>query len=401
MGEYVAVRVSATFGFRAMVLLGAITLSSCAGEDKERLTVATNLSESETDRIEAELDDPAIRLVWMRVHEFDDPAALLDRGVGIDVVLGAPVESLQELQRLGRLELLHGATTSLVYRRAEIGWLVRKTDTAQPSMKGVALDDPRRSSVALAALRTMLDQDGWGVSYRVVLSAAAHRPMIGVRPGEGLARLVRGEVPAALTDSNRVPDGCKFVPIVPPVTWEQGIGILRGTPHLDAARKLVAKLTQGRDSKNPSRSLDQLPPPEALLPEFLGAVLVDAQPELIEAMTAVAAAGFEKQAERWIVPPPWPPASIAKLKRSDASGALVESLAEQMVPDLKARVWLLESWKRTPRPIDGNLLRELTSAADGRLIAEPRFRAWLTVEWRSWARQCYRRVAREARRVRQ
>jgi hypothetical protein len=187
--------------------------------------------------------------------------------------------------------------------------------------------------------------------------------------------------------------------MVPPVRLEQGIGIVRGTLHLNAARQFVASLMRQTGSATQSTS-DGLPPPQVFLPDLLGAVLVDAQPELIEAMVAVNAAGLEKQAERWFVPPPWPPASIAKLKRSDPSGALVESLAEQVVPDLKARVWLLESWNRTSRSIDAHLLRELASAADGRLIAEPRFRAWLAIEWRSWARQCYRRIAREARRVR-
>lgn len=137
-----------------------------------------------------------------------------------------------------------------------------------------------------------------------------------------------------------------------------------------------------------------------LLPELLGAVLVDTQPELIEAQRAVDAAGLAARSKRWLVPPPWPPASIAKLKRSDPSGALVESLAEQVVPDFASRLWLLESWNRPPRPIDAHLLRELGDAAEGKLVAEPRFREWLAVEWRTWARQCYRRVDREARRVR-
>jgi hypothetical protein len=398
-GECVAVRVPATFGFRVMALLGAIALSSCAGADEERLIVATNLSESETDRIEAALDHPSIRLVWLRVHELGDPATLLDRRLGIDVVLGAPIESYQRLQRLGGLETLRGTATTLVYRRAEVGWVVKHGTTRKPVFADVALDDPRHSTVALAALRARLDQDGWGASYRVVLSIAAQHPMIGANPGEGLARLERGEVPTALTPSDRVPEGCEFTPMVPSVLLEHGIGIVRGTPHLEAAREFVASLMRQTDTATTTRR-DPLPPPQVLLPELLGAVLVDTQPELIEAMAAVKAAGLEKQAERWFVPPPWPPASIAKLKRSDPTGALAESLAEQVVPDLKARVWLLESWNRTSRPIDGDLLRELTSAADGRLIAEPRFRAWLAVEWRSWARQCYRRIAREARRVR-
>ena len=95
--------------------------------------------------------------------------------------------------------------------------------------------------------------------------------------------------------------------------------------------------------------------------------------------------------------PPWPPASVQELAQSDPSGRLVEGLAAQVAPDLEARVWLLNSWDEAPRPLDGARLAALAGAVDGTLAAEPRFRAWLRAEWTAWARQRYRRVARQAR----
>jgi hypothetical protein len=75
---------------------------------------------------------------------------------------------------------------------------------------------------------------------------------------------------------------------------------------------------------------------------------------------------------------------------------LVEDLAGQIAPDPAVRLALLQSWLRPRRQIDDALLAELSSAAEGRLAREPRFRSWLRAEWTAWARQRYRRVARLA-----
>ena len=99
-------------------------------------------------------------------------------------------------------------------------------------------------------------------------------------------------------------------------------------------------------------------------------------------------------------PPPWPPASISRmLQRGEEGGTLLESLTGEVVPETDVRAWLLRSWLAPPRPVDGTLLAELARAVDGRLIREPRFRAWLRGEWTAWARQRYRRVARLAERA--
>ena len=134
-----------------------------------------------------------------------------------------------------------------------------------------------------------------------------------------------------------------------------------------------------------------------MLADLLGATLVDAQDELWDAWEALERAGHPERAERWMTQaPPWPPASVEIILREDASSALPETLASQLAPDADVRAWLLQSWLRPTRLIDGAWLEELAGGAGGRLVREPRFRAWLRAEWRAWARQRYRRVARLA-----
>ena len=134
-----------------------------------------------------------------------------------------------------------------------------------------------------------------------------------------------------------------------------------------------------------------------MLADLLGATLVDAQDELRDAWEALERAGRPERAERWMTQaPPWPPASVEIILRQDASSALPETLASQLAPDADVRAWLLQSWLRPTRLIDGAWLEELAGGAGGRLVREPRFRAWLRAEWRAWARQRYRRVARLA-----
>ena len=162
---------------------------------------------------------------------------------------------------------------------------------------------------------------------------------------------------------------------------------------------LVRSVSEGR----PLAPEDPLPrsefaPGDDLLADLLGATLIDARDELKAAHEALERAGRPEKAERWMTePPPWPPASVAKiLGRESNAMPLVETLAAQLAPEADARAWLLRSWIAPTRPVDAALLDEIARAADGRLLREPRFRAWLRGEWTAWARQRYRRVARTA-----
>ena len=134
-----------------------------------------------------------------------------------------------------------------------------------------------------------------------------------------------------------------------------------------------------------------------MLAELLGATLVDARDELWAAWEALERAGLPPTQLRWMTePPPWPPASIAKILSGQGERAMsmVETLAGQLAPEPSARAWLISSWLSPPRPIDREVLEALTHAAEGRLLREPRFREWLRAEWTAWARQRYRRVLR-------
>ena len=144
---------------------------------------------------------------------------------------------------------------------------------------------------------------------------------------------------------------------------------------------------------------DSAPGEGGLFADLLGSTLVDAQDELWVAWQALERAGFTGAARRWLTePPPWPPASIKRyLERdSETSMAMIETLAAELAPEPAVRAWLIRSWLRPARPVDGRLLAELAGAADGRLEREPRLRAWLVAEWTASARQRYRRVARLA-----
>ncbi len=138
---------------------------------------------------------------------------------------------------------------------------------------------------------------------------------------------------------------------------------------------------------------------EGLLADLVGAILVDAQDELWAAWAALGRAGDPEAARKWMAePPPWPPASIARLLARGDSEALnlVEALAREIAPDAAVRAELIRSWLASARVIDRGVLVELAHLADGRVITEPRFRAWLSAEWATWARQRFRRVERLA-----
>jgi hypothetical protein len=177
----------------------------------------------------------------------------------------------------------------------------------------------------------------------------------------------------------------------------EAVSLPAGGRSPDRARRFLAILE--------SRGLVEPPPADPaieaivddLIADLLGAALVDAREELRVADVALRRFGHPARAEAALGErPPWPPASVAKLQASPNGGPLLETLLDQVAPDPEARAWLLESWSRPRRAVDGGLLVELAGAAEGRLAREPRFRAWLRGECTAWTRQLYRRVARLA-----
>lgn len=165
----------------------------------------------------------------------------------------------------------------------------------------------------------------------------------------------------------------------------EAMGFVAGSQRHEGAAALLATLGGGGPAS----------PFPSLADDLIAAATLDGRPELLTAREALARVGDPARPRAWMTePPPWPPASIARMRAEPDGEALITTLAEQVAPDPEARAWLLASFNRRPRPIDASVLDELDAAAGGRLAAEPRFRAWVRSEWAAWARQRYRRVAR-------
>jgi hypothetical protein len=177
------------------------------------------------------------------------------------------------------------------------------------------------------------------------------------------------------------------------------MAIPKAAAHREQARVFARFLRERREIRETSHR-PATPAPSALLDltaNLLGATLVDAQDELWTAWAALERAGYPSQAVRWMTEaPPWPAASITRImdRQGEAGLAMLETLAAELAPEPSTRVWLTLSWIGSPKPIDFKTLEELATADDGRLMAEPRVRAWLRAEWTAWARQRYRRVTR-------
>lgn len=172
----------------------------------------------------------------------------------------------------------------------------------------------------------------------------------------------------------------------PPIDPEEGVGLVAGSPRAAQARAFLATLP-GTTAARPAASLR---------PELLDSTLGVARPELRAARAALARMGDPARLLAWMTePPPWPPASVTRMRTRPDGPALIALLAEQVAPDRSARDWVLQAFDRVPKPLDAETLRELDEAAGGRLASDPRFRAWVRSEWAAWARQRYRRVVRD------
>ena len=163
---------------------------------------------------------------------------------------------------------------------------------------------------------------------------------------------------------------------------------------------LAAFLIENLGAKPVEPATEVAPVEDDLLGDLLRATLADSAEELTSAWRALAELSDPSQARRWMCePPPWPPASVAKLqtRNGDQAMTMIETLASQVAPEPRLTSWLLRSWLTPARVVDGDMIAQLARAEGGLLAREPRFRAWLRAEWTAWARQRYRRVARQAR----
>ena len=300
---------------------------------------------------------PAIR--WVEV----DPRRLGRRvataGAGIDLILGGSPHQIQELADTGRLDPIVAADP-VAWR--EVSRPEGATDPGRPGNL-----DPRDDPAALAEARAVLDASGWAEGYTALMR----------RPVDSLA----GSSPAPR----------------PTVDRREVVALVRGGRHRAEALEFLAAVSRPLRIRPAPPDADLAARTDDLLADLLGAALVDARNERRDAQISLAAHGHPAVAEASLgEAPPWPPASVVKLRNDPARANLADVLAAQMVTDPEALDWLEHSWRRPGGQVDLALLREVAQAVDGRLAREPRFRAWLRGEWTAWTQQLDRRVARLA-----
>lgn len=373
-------------------LLLAVVLPACgpSGYD-DALTVATSWPRADRERWETaarQVSNSLAPVRWRILAEGDEPTRLATLNDPPDLLLGVSPSVCRELERRGLVEKSsEGKPAWRVVRSRALGVL------GAPDL--LTIDDPRHDAVSLAWAATTLESNPWAEGYAQLVRAVRGERPPGPRSGSAQAAVAQGQAPGAPVfvsersseSGKEVAQGVKFTLVA------EAIVALGRAWHAREAASLVAALPEGPD---PDRPADPrvIPP---LLADLLGSTLVDAHDELVDGWKVLVAAGKPERMVRFMTePPPWPPASVAKLLGQGEGGLeLVETLAAQLAPDADVRATLIRSWLAEPRQVDGTLLTELSSADDGRLAREPRFHAWLRAEWTAWARQRYRRVARQ------
>ncbi len=334
-----------------------------SGEDSHALIIATPWPPAARAACDAlqQVDGSARPITWVELgsHRWLDAC---DRRGGIDLILGGPVRKFQALADSGLLEPIE-ARDPVSWREVDCPRIA--SAALRPEEAGRA--DPRDDFAALARAQATLSARGWTKGYEI---------------------LVRHPVPW-------IPGTERTQPDRPP--HREGVALLRSGRHPDQARRFLAMLTrQGRIGPGPPDAA-LAARTEDLLADLLGAALVDARNERRDAQVALEANQHPQIAEVAVGDaPPWPPASVTKLRVEPGRGALADALIEQITPDPAAREWLRASWQEPRHRIDLDLLRAVAQAEGGRLVREPRFRAWLRGEWTAWTQQLYRRVARLA-----
>jgi hypothetical protein len=389
-------------------------LSGCDQGADNRLVIATSWPAADRRWIESDFSGwlsqhpeasslVPIKLDWLILSPGDDLERLAARRRPPDVLLGGPARAFDRLAGAKRLSPLpiDGSPMWAVARRGAIHVVPSSNEdldpTASPERGGLAFDDPRKAPISLAWSEAQLRSGSFSEGYARLVRTVAHGPRIGRQAGSSSAAVESGAAEWApeVAWGDQETAGADIIP------WIEGVAILSDARHRDHAVTFLEFLARtghagwARSHPDPAPSDDH-----ALLADLLGATLVDAQDELWTAWPALEKAGSPPHPLHWMTePPPWPPASIAKIqsRQGEEAMAMVETLAGQLATDPAVRAWLVRSWLSPSRPIDLRLLEELTRAADGRLIREPRFRELLRAEWTAWARQRYRRVARVAR----
>jgi hypothetical protein len=414
----------------AFFLTWALFAPCGCGKSGESLTIATAWPASARARITEEFAawylrteaglraGVAPRLRWLVLAASDDLARVVRRRAAPDVLLGGPATLYRRLDDAGVLApAVSGAPAWHLSRRAKMGLAINVRSAGLGPASGAKLgidphapgaperarlitfDDPRHDPVALLWARNELATAGsWPEGYARLVRFAGGSRRPGRQAGSAQAAVESSEAdltPAAAQPEG-LPPGMAFVAESEGEDWLEGVAAVRGGHHPALAEAFIRFVAETQGGMLAADDAPTPPAHDALLGDLLGSTLVDAQDELWAAWAALETAGRPARAEGWMTePPPWPPASVERiLARDESPMSLLETLAAQIAPDADTRGWLLRSWLAPRRLIEGRVLEELSEAVDGRLIREPRFRAWLRGEWTAWARQRYRRVAR-------
>ncbi len=398
-----------------MILALLLAAGGCDRLAARRVVVATSWPAAERERMVEEFvrwlaagsgaGDGArgpIAIDWLVLDPGDDREQLAKRRDAPDVLFGGSSLDFERLAASGRLAPLPQVESSTwaVVRRGEVrveeSPRVGAGTAPVDDRTEVAFDDPRIDPVSMAWAEGPLFGSAFAEGYARLVRAAGCRRGVGSRTGAAAAAVARGEAdraPVVMFDR-----GSSTASRPDQVPWLEGVAILRTGLNRAAAVAFVRFLaSEGRLVPAPGPDGRASLAARELMADLLGATLVDAQDELREAWVVLERNGSPAKELRWMTePPPWPPASVAKLlaPQDEAAMRLVEDLAGQVAPDAGARAWLVRSWLSPARSIDRDLLEELARAADGALVREPRFREWLRAEWTAWARQRYRRVSR-------
>jgi hypothetical protein len=381
------IRGRAPVAWIGLVALGAVmaVATGCGATAPPDLLVATSWPHDARERLKLEFQqwvvssspDPgheAVGLEWLVLADGEDIERVARRRIPPDILLGAGATSLERLSREERLLPVKGPNSAR--------WCITRRAASGPAELG----DPRRDMRSLAWAMRQLEPGRWREGYARLVDVAGHEPRIGWRVGSEPGR--RAEANIATPGDSR---------------WPEGAAISSSSREPLMAREFLRFLIETRQAElGPSPGVTNHPADaecESVVADLLGATLVDAQDELWAAWDAVERAGSPVLARKRLTEPPaWPPASVEKYLKREGENAmsLIETLAGELSPRPAVRGWLIRSWLSPPRLVDETLLAEMAHAAEGTLINEPRFRAWLRAEWTASARQRYRRVAKLA-----
>jgi hypothetical protein len=389
--------------------LGALASSGCLPRHHAGPVVVTSWTPEELALIGLE---PPLRLI--RPPDACSPIELLKYGLEADILVGGSLADYR-IHSASNHFLDLPAGPYQVARRASVA-LIASTDAPAPPPPGTlgwsalgaaswhgrfVIANPRHDPFTLAAVQSHLRAKPFGDAYADLVHAFGRARGIARTPRAALSSAARTNTHFLIgPDSMGAAFGLgvhRFSATAP--VFDEGLAFPAGSRFAGIAGRL--RDTLGATTIPPVSAPDALH--LSLLAEFLGATLVTSHAELCHAIAALDAAEARRRpaarrAAAWLgEPPPWPPASVLLLRSRPGGRELLEQLASQVAPDASTQGAFLELMSPPAALISDETLARVAKAAEGRLAASSRFRAWLSAEWTAWAGQRYRRCARLAR----